>query len=104
MIDDVSDIVTYYASDPAREHDRLERHQLERDLTWRYLDRYLPPQVQPRISQRSRCGDRGWRPALLRHAPFRRTRIGFSPLRRGTPAGSSRPRGPATAPRSFSTR
>jgi SAM-dependent methyltransferase len=25
------------------EHSRLERHQLEFDLTWRYLNRYLPP-------------------------------------------------------------
>ena len=44
MIDDVSDIALYYDSDPAREGLRLERHQLEYDLTWRYLDRYLPPQ------------------------------------------------------------
>ena len=27
-----------------REHTRLERHQLEYELTWRYLDQYLPPQ------------------------------------------------------------
>jgi S-adenosylmethionine-dependent methyltransferase len=44
MIDDVSDIASFYNSDPQREHGRLERHQLERDLTWRYLDRYLPSQ------------------------------------------------------------
>jgi SAM-dependent methyltransferase len=44
MSDDVSDIALFYESDPAREHDRLKRHQLEYDLTWRYLDRYLPPQ------------------------------------------------------------
>jgi S-adenosylmethionine-dependent methyltransferase len=42
MSDDVSDIARYYNSDPAREHCRLEQHQLEYDLTWRYLDRYLP--------------------------------------------------------------
>lgn len=42
MIDDVSDIAALYDSDPEREHLRLERHQLEHDLTWRYLDRYLP--------------------------------------------------------------
>jgi S-adenosylmethionine-dependent methyltransferase len=42
MIDDVSDIAAYYNSDPEREHIRLEQHQLEYDLTWRYLDRYLP--------------------------------------------------------------
>jgi SAM-dependent methyltransferase len=40
--DDVSDIASFYNSDPEREHDRLERHQLEYDLTWRYLDQYLP--------------------------------------------------------------
>jgi SAM-dependent methyltransferase len=44
MSDDVSDIAFFYNSDPEREHVRLERHQLEYDLTWRYLDRYLPPQ------------------------------------------------------------
>ncbi len=42
--DDIGDIADYYDSDPAREHGRLERHQLEYDLTWRYLERYLPPQ------------------------------------------------------------
>ena len=42
MSDDVSDISAYYNSDPDREHDRLARHQLEYDLTWRYLDQYLP--------------------------------------------------------------
>jgi SAM-dependent methyltransferase len=43
MIDDVSDIAFYYNNDPEREDSRLERHQLEFDLTWRYLARYLPP-------------------------------------------------------------
>jgi S-adenosylmethionine-dependent methyltransferase len=42
MSDDVSDISAYYNSDPEREHYRLERHQLEYDLTWRYLEQYLP--------------------------------------------------------------
>jgi S-adenosylmethionine-dependent methyltransferase len=44
MIDDVTDIAAFYNSDPKREHGRLERHQLEYDLTWRYLNRYLPSQ------------------------------------------------------------
>ncbi len=44
MIDDVSDIVALYNSDPEREHRRLEQHQLEYDLTWRYLNQYLPAQ------------------------------------------------------------
>ena len=44
MSDDVSDIAAYYNSDPEREYWRLERHQLEHDLTWRYLSQYLPPQ------------------------------------------------------------
>jgi S-adenosylmethionine-dependent methyltransferase len=43
MIDDVSDIAFHYNRDPQSEHARLERHQIEYDLTWRYLDRYLPP-------------------------------------------------------------
>lgn len=42
MSDDVSDISAYYNNDLEREHFRLERHQLEYDLTWRYLDQHLP--------------------------------------------------------------
>lgn len=42
MIDDVSDIAAYYNNDPETERGRLERHQLEHDLTWRYLNQYLP--------------------------------------------------------------
>ncbi|MGE5377629.1 MAG: class I SAM-dependent methyltransferase [Bacteroidota bacterium] len=42
MLDDVSDIALFYNNDPEREHSRLDRHQLEFDLTWRYLTRYLP--------------------------------------------------------------
>ncbi len=44
MSDDVSDIAAYYNSDPEREHWRLGQHQLEYDLTWRYLNQYLPSQ------------------------------------------------------------
>ncbi len=44
MIDDVSDIGAFYTADPQREHSRLERHQLEYELTWRYIDHYLPAQ------------------------------------------------------------
>lgn len=42
MRDDVSDIASFYDSDPGKEHRRLEEHQLEYDLTWRYLNQYLP--------------------------------------------------------------
>src|SRR5215510_8616854 len=42
MIDDVRDIVDSYSRNPLEEHSRLERRQLEYDLTWRYLNRYLP--------------------------------------------------------------
>jgi S-adenosylmethionine-dependent methyltransferase len=42
MLDDVSDIQVFYNSEPAREKTRLDRHQLEYDLTWCYLDQYLP--------------------------------------------------------------
>jgi S-adenosylmethionine-dependent methyltransferase len=41
-MDDLRDIVAYYNNDPERENNRLERHQLEFDLTWRYLTQYLP--------------------------------------------------------------
>jgi S-adenosylmethionine-dependent methyltransferase len=44
MSDDVTDIVGFYNNNPEGEHTRLERHQLEYDLTWRYLNQYLPSQ------------------------------------------------------------
>jgi SAM-dependent methyltransferase len=44
MSDDVSDIAAFYNSALESEHSRLERHQLEHDLTWRYLNQYLPSQ------------------------------------------------------------
>ena len=44
MSDDVGDIAAFYNSDPEKEHTRLARHQLEYELTWRYLDQYLPSQ------------------------------------------------------------
>ena len=43
-MDDLRDIAAYYNNDPERENSRLERHQLEFDLTWRYLTQYLPTQ------------------------------------------------------------
>jgi SAM-dependent methyltransferase len=42
MFDDIRDIADYYNRDPEREHRRLEEHRLEFDLTWRYLENYLP--------------------------------------------------------------
>ena len=42
MIDDVDDIAAHYDADPEREDLRLREHQLEYDLTWRYLNQYLP--------------------------------------------------------------
>lgn len=44
MIDDIGDIAELYNSNPEGEHSRLELHQLEYDLTWRYLNQYLPSQ------------------------------------------------------------
>ncbi len=41
MLDDISDIKAYYNNSDS-EITRLERHQLERDITWLYLDKYLP--------------------------------------------------------------
>lgn len=41
-MDDIRDIAAMYDRDADKEHARLERHQLEYDLTWRYLERYLP--------------------------------------------------------------
>jgi S-adenosylmethionine-dependent methyltransferase len=42
MPDDVSDIQAYYDGCVEKENGRLERHQQERDITWCYLDKYLP--------------------------------------------------------------
>ena len=44
MPDDLSDIIDYYTRDLEHEATRLDHHQLELDLTWRYLERYLPAQ------------------------------------------------------------
>ncbi|HEY9121582.1 MAG TPA: class I SAM-dependent methyltransferase [Brevefilum sp.] len=43
MTDDISDIISFYDRNPQVEHNRLEEHQLEFDLTWRFLEAYLPP-------------------------------------------------------------
>lgn len=43
MNDDVNDIIEMYDRDSHDEDQRLMRHQLERDITWRYLEDYLPP-------------------------------------------------------------
>jgi len=44
MVDDISDIADFYDRNPEKEHQRLEKHQLEFDLTWRFLEEYLPPE------------------------------------------------------------
>jgi SAM-dependent methyltransferase len=44
MPDDVSDIRAFYDDDPHKEDSRLEEHQLEYEMTWRYLEQYLPAQ------------------------------------------------------------
>jgi S-adenosylmethionine-dependent methyltransferase len=41
--DDISDIRAFYEASVEQEDGRLERHPIERDVTWRYLDAYLPP-------------------------------------------------------------
>ena len=43
MIDDLTDIREFYNAAWDAEANRLERHQLEADITWRYLNLYLPP-------------------------------------------------------------
>jgi S-adenosylmethionine-dependent methyltransferase len=43
-MDDIDDIRDYYDAGWDSEDNRLERHQLERDITWRYLETYLPLQ------------------------------------------------------------
>ncbi|KKM81951.1 hypothetical protein LCGC14_1324600 [marine sediment metagenome] len=46
MHDDISDIQRFYDGGVPIEDGRLERHQLERDVTLRYLDEYLPPRAR----------------------------------------------------------
>jgi S-adenosylmethionine-dependent methyltransferase len=43
MPDDINDIQAFYDGAIEQEDIRLQRHQLERDITWRYLEKYLPP-------------------------------------------------------------
>lgn len=44
MIDNVDDIAVFYNRNQESEHNRLDRHQLEFDLTRHYLIQYLPRQ------------------------------------------------------------
>ncbi|MFC1954436.1 class I SAM-dependent methyltransferase, partial [Chloroflexota bacterium] len=44
MQDNLSDIKSYYDQAVDQEQDRLQRHQLEHDITWYYLKNYLPPE------------------------------------------------------------
>lgn len=44
MLDDITDIAEFYDNNPDAEHGRLDQHQLEYDLTRRYLHEYLPSQ------------------------------------------------------------
>jgi len=46
MHDDVTDIRDFYNQGVDTENSRLSRHQLERDITWRYLETYLPPRAR----------------------------------------------------------
>lgn len=43
MPDNISDIQAFYDRTVEQESGRLERHPIERDITWRYFDKYLPP-------------------------------------------------------------
>jgi len=43
MTDDISHIRAFYDENVEQEQGRLERHPIEHDVTWRYLDAYLPP-------------------------------------------------------------
>ncbi|MEM8862173.1 MAG: class I SAM-dependent methyltransferase [Chloroflexota bacterium] len=41
-MDNTEAIQKFYNADPDYEDDRLDRHQLEFDMTWRYMDQFLP--------------------------------------------------------------
>jgi S-adenosylmethionine-dependent methyltransferase len=51
MSDDIWDIQAYYNAELEHEDQRLEGHQLERDLTRRYLETYLPPANLPQAGR-----------------------------------------------------
>lgn len=42
MVDDIGDIADYYKRDAEDEDARLDWHQLEHDLTWKYFEKFLP--------------------------------------------------------------
>ncbi len=42
MVDDIGDVAEFYQRDWEYEDARLDWHQLEHDLTWKYLEKYLP--------------------------------------------------------------
>jgi S-adenosylmethionine-dependent methyltransferase len=46
MADDITDIRDYYNNPDTGEGSRLDRHQLERDVTRRYFQEFLPPQAR----------------------------------------------------------
>lgn len=46
MADDINDIRNYYNSPDSGEESRLERYQLERDVTRRYFEEFLPSQAR----------------------------------------------------------
>ena len=43
MPDNIDDIRTYYDKNVEQEDSRLDRHPVEHDITWRFLETYLPP-------------------------------------------------------------
>lgn len=43
MPDELRDIQAFYDGEPEREDSRLREHQLEFDLTWRFVEEHLPP-------------------------------------------------------------
>jgi SAM-dependent methyltransferase len=42
MPDDIRDIIDFYNQNAETEQNRLDNHRLEFDLTWRFLEKYLP--------------------------------------------------------------
>lgn len=44
-MDDIGDIAYFYDADPDAEEERLARHQLEFDLTWRLIEKFVPERV-----------------------------------------------------------
>ena len=58
MMDDISDIAQFYDSNPEGEHGRVQQHQREYELTWRYLHQSMSEESSGRRPRTSAASPR----------------------------------------------